>query len=332
MKKLYVGYTQYQLLIFLLLKKPEDDIIFLLPKYLESLKERLNFKYKVEIIKLSKPSLKKIFKFIKYYYYIKKLIKKLKISEDTILYGDNIINYILPNNHKLCRLEDGTGNYITKAHEENVSIKKRIYFYIDSIIYLIIFKKKLLKEKEKIKQRIDIYYITEIAPKNLWFEDKTIRINLKTLWNNKNNNEKKEILSIFNLNIDNLKELKEKEVILFTQPLSEDGIISEKEKVELYRKILEKYPKNKIVIKPHPREKTKYDKIYSDYIILKGSYPSELLSLENIYFKKVVTLFSTAGLNYGNKVEIDFYGTEVHPKLYEKFGSCDSIMKRNAFL
>lgn len=43
-------------------------------------------------------------------------------------------------------------------------------------------------------------------------------------------------------------------MILYTQPLSEDGVITEKEKIELYSKIVLKYPK-KIDIKNASKRK-----------------------------------------------------------------------------
>lgn len=332
MKKLFAGYTQYQLLIFLLLKQSDDELIFLLPKYLEDLKKVLEVKYRVEIIEREKPPLKKLIEYLKYYSYIKKLIKKLDISIDTILYGDSIINYAISNKNILCRLEDGTGNYITKAYEEKSSLKQRVYFFIDRIIYFLFFNKILLAEKEKIKKRINKYYVTEIAPKDLWFEDKVIRLKLKELWLKKQEKEKEEILNVFNINIKLLKKIEGRKIIIFTQPLSEDRIICEKEKIKLYTKIINKYDEKEVIIKPHPREKTQYSKYFKNCVILNGNFPSELLYFEGIEISKVVTLFSTAALTFGKNVEIDFYGTEVHEKLLQKFGSCDYIMKRNSYL
>ena len=332
MKKLFAGYTQYQLLIFLLLKQQDDEIIFLLPKYLEELKRRLEPKYKVMIAEKEKPSLKKIFKYLAYYKYIEKLVKELKVSEDTILYGDSIVNYVISNKNILCKLEDGTGNYITKVFDQNSSLKKIIYFFIEKIIYFIFFNKILLSEKEKIKRRVDKYYITEIAPKVVWFEDKAIRISLKDLWKKKQFEEQIEILKIFNIKTEFFNKIKKRKIILFTQPLSEEKVISEKEKVELYIKIISKYKEEEIIIKPHPREKTEYSKYFRAAIIIEEKFPAELLYLIGVELDKVVTIFSTAAFIFGKDIKIDFYGTEIHKKLFQTYGSCDSLMKRNAFL
>ncbi|MEG2256476.1 MAG: glycosyltransferase family 52, partial [Cetobacterium sp.] len=120
--------------------------------------------------------------------------------------------------------------------------------------------------------------------------------------------------------------------ILFTQPLSEDNIITEEEKIEIYLKIIKKYPKDRLIIKTHPREKTNYKNIFKEYLVLDNPFPFEILNILDVKFNKAITLFSTAALGLGKEVEVDFYGTEVHIKILERFSSCDSIMKRNCFL
>ena len=65
---------------------------------------------------------------------------------------------------------------------------------------------------------------------------------------------------------------------------------------------------------------------------MKEKYPTELLGVMGIKLDRVVTLFSTAVFGFGKDVAIDFYGTEIDDKLFERFGSCDNIMVRNAKL
>lgn len=336
MQKIFSGYTNYQLLIFLLLKNKKDQVIFILPKYLERLSIILGKKYKVYTYYQEKPRLKNIIQFLNYYYNLlklkKKLIKEVKFNSSFELYGDMEINYILEKGNAICRLEDGIGNYTTEFYEDRNTLKKATYFYIERVLWFVFFKKRLLDQKEKIEKRINRYYATNMASPNLKFEFKTERIDLKELWRLKTEEEKKEILEIFNVNADSLKNLKNRKIIIFTQPLSEDSIISEKEKIELYSKVLSKYKEEELIIKPHPRERTRYSEYFKKCLVIEGNFPSELLYFNGIEITKVVTLFSTAALTFGKNVEIDFYGTELNEKLYKKFGSCDSIMKRNAFL
>ncbi|MBY3790480.1 hypothetical protein HPQ32_19160 [Photobacterium carnosum] len=88
--------------------------------------------------------------------------------------------------------------------------------------------------------------------------------------------------------------ISEKFTLLITQPLSEDRIVTEKEKLSIYKELLYK-DKNKLVIKPHPREKTDYKKYFSDAIIINNDGLVEsLIGHKNLV--KVVTLCST-GIN-----------------------------------
>jgi len=45
----------------------------------------------------------------------------------------------------------------------------------------------------------------------------------------------------------------DRKILLLTQPLSEDKIITEEEKIKIYREIIEKQNGRKIYIKAHPR-------------------------------------------------------------------------------
>ena len=157
-------------------------------------------------------------------------------------------------------------------------------------------------------------------------------VDLKELWSQLDFSSQNKILDVFGLDVEKLKIIEAKNTILFTQPFSEDKVISEDEKVDLYKKIIKNYDKRSLVIKPHPREKTEYNKIFEDIMILENSFPAELLLLSKFKFEKVVTISSTAVSVFFNKSEIDFYGSEVHPKILKYFGNLDFFMKRNKFI
>lgn len=311
MEKIFSSYTQYQLLLFFLLKEKKDKIkALILPKYMEKIGERIGKKYKIILIE-DDPGLKKIFQHIKYYINLKKIVRSLNINEEVILYGDSIINYIISEKNILYKIEDGLGNY-----NENLYLKEKetLKELLDKIIYFVIFKKKKLNEKEKILYRVKNFYCGNSFEKKMFFEEKIIRIDLKEYWKKKSEEEKEEILEIFGVE----KELEiydQDKYILLTQPLSEEKLVTEKEKIDIYKKVLEKYERNKIIIKPHPRETTDYKKFFGEnYQVITGKYPIELLVLNGLNIKKVITLFSTSAFIFGK--DVDFYGTKIHPKLY----------------
>lgn len=227
----------------------------------------------------------------------------------------------------------------------NILVGMGDFFLIeDGIMNYNMEKAKKIELVQKFKQKIGInvtlgkhqnvkkIYLTGLAPIPKEIAHKVEIINLKELWDKKTLEEQDEILNIFLFDLNIKEKIKGRNIILFTQPLSEDDVITEEEKVKIYSKIIKKYSKDKLIIKTHPREKTDYKNIFQDYLVLDNPFPFEILTLLNIEFNKVVTLFSTAALGLGKEVEVDFYGTEVHMKILERFGSCDYIMKRNCFL
>ena len=77
--------------------------------------------------------------------------------------------------------------------------------------------------------------------------------------------------------------------ILITQPLSEDRLVTESEKVNIYKEIVEKYKLSHI--KPHPRELTDYSSIAK---VIPKKIPVEVIFDDDYNCPLVVTLFSTA--------------------------------------
>jgi len=104
-----------------------------------------------------------------------------------------------------------------------------------------------------------------------------------------------------------------------TQPLSEDGTLSEKEKIEIYSEILSNYDLKDVVIKVHPREKLNYRNIFPKVEILDEYFPVELFKIFNIEPEKVITIFSSAVFGIAKRENIDFYGTEINEKILKKF-------------
>ena len=139
--------------------------------------------------------------------------------------------------------------------------------------------------------------------------EKLVVHDLKKLWDEKSNKEKETIANIFNVNPLTLKMLEQKSVILITQPLSEDNIISEEEKIALYSSILTNYNMDEVVIKPHPREKTNWAEIFPGTPIITRQVPAELLSMM-VKPKNVCTFFSTAAFSLCPPEKVDIYSKD----------------------
>lgn len=334
-EKIFLYDQDRELLIFLLLANLlEDKITYIIYKPKENMLKNLKGK-KLVISRNDIISKIKIFNRLKMGFYIKKLrseekemLRKIQ-NEEAKLYGVDFLDlgkrFFFK--EKLYMIEEGTATY-TRLIEKK-SFKE--------ILIKIFNKFLLLEEREKIYgygDKVKKIYLTENLCKEIpkGLEKKAEIINLKDLWNKKSEEEKKIILDTFNFNNEILKKVDENTVMLFTQPLSEDNVITEAEKIELYLKIMKKYNNQSIIIKPHPREKTDYSKYFPSCYVMKEKYPVEILELVGINIKKAVTIFSSAAFGLGKNIKIDFYGTEINNKIFNRFGTQDSVMKRNAFL
>jgi hypothetical protein len=104
----------------------------------------------------------------------------------------------------------------------------------------------------------------------------------------------------------------EMNVIIITQPFSEDGYVSEDYKIQLYKKIIDDYKSKhyKVYLKPHPREKSSYAEFSEIVEILNRDVPMELFNLDDkVIFSEGVAVQSTAltNANYINiKVKLGY--------------------------
>ena len=305
--------NNYSLLIYLLLTntKFRKDVIFIF--------ENINIKVfkRSMIINIKNNKYTKEIYFLVLVKILLFLYRKniLVYGQDHLLIGNKLL---AANNFYL--IEDGLMNYSINQVNQEVSKLRKIFNYLMG-------RNKYLGLDKGVKK----IYLTGLAPIPEEIKNKVEIINLKELWNKKTEEEKEEILDIFGFNNSIIERLKNKKEVLYTQPLSEDAVITEEEKIEIYTKVIKNYKKETLVIKQHPREKTDYKKIFPDIEILNQSFPAELFNLLGIKFEKAITLFSTAALSNKN-IEVDFYGTEVHPKILKRFGKMSNIMQNNAFI
>ncbi|WP_158306885.1 glycosyltransferase family 52 [Aliivibrio salmonicida] len=114
--------------------------------------------------------------------------------------------------------------------------------------------------------------------------------------------------------------------LLITQPLSEDGVLTEKEKIDIYSRIISKF--ENVIIKPHPRELTNYQVNFPKCSVLNNYNLVESVMYDN-KLKNVVTLFSTAIYDFEEQTDANviYYGTAVHDNLIRAFGYIEGNSK-----
>lgn len=318
----HICYTQtiYSLFLFLLMEiENKEQSLFI---FSSNIPQNISNKFKNKVIldcRFKKKS--KLYKYLEKWKINKILKNNLKnVSKNAKSYGyifSDCIGNILKDRYEFNILEDGLANY------NLIGLKK----YKKNIKEFLLGGSLNEYESHGLDKKTKNIYLTGLGDIPKEVENKVIKIDIKALWNSLSIKNKEVIKNL--LGFSNKESFNKREIILFTQPISEDKFISENEKIKIYSKIILEYGEKNIILKPHPREKTKYEEIFKNVLVLKGHYPAELLNCMGENFKKAVTLFSTAALNMENKIEIDFYGTEVHPNIFKAFGSCDHIMKRN---
>jgi Glycosyltransferase family 52. len=150
---------------------------------------------------------------------------------------------------------------------------------------------------------------------------KDIQVNpLDKLWEEASVEKKEKIMRLFDITDNDITFLNSKPIILLTQTFFKDNVISEEEQVQIYDKIIKQYPTKDIILKPHPRDPINYSYYFPDIAIFEKILPNQLLDLLDVRFKKAVTVTSSSVLSFPYKIEIDWIGTKIHPKLIDALG------------
>ncbi|WP_300341672.1 polysialyltransferase family glycosyltransferase [Fusobacterium sp.] len=321
MRKVYIVHSLYSL--FLILCSENIDVkndIIIISKDDFSLEILNRLKKHFKVFVLFEPK-NKVVKFINYYIYLRYKLKRFLGKEYKIIMSCDhrlIGQFFIKNKKEYELYEEGTAT-IANSGISNIKIRNILGFNKYN------FGRSIYCKKVYLTLTTDVIDI----------KDKVVKLDMLNIWKNMLEDKKNKIIDIF-MGDFNDKILEKGKYLLLTQPLSEDKIISEKEKIELYGKIIEKYDKNLLILKTHPREKTKYNLYFKDIIIMDNNFPIEILFLlSSSNLQKVITIFSSSVINlnrYNKDLIVDYYGTEIHPKILEKFGTMDEIMKRTAFL
>ncbi|ELV8684360.1 hypothetical protein QNE28_004361, partial [Vibrio fluvialis] len=118
-------------------------------------------------------------------------------------------------------------------------------------------------------------------------------------------------------------------VIILSQPLSEDNFISEERKIDIYREISEEYIQQgfNVYLKPHPREYTRYEQHLNEVKVFPSLMPSEVLNLQSLNkFDVGVAIQSTALDNASFIIEKIMLGYAKYPDLLSGKEKIDNVV------
>jgi hypothetical protein len=148
---------------------------------------------------------------------------------------------------------------------------------------------------------------------------KKVVISLNEIWDNMNELKKQYILDVYDISCADIQSFETKSHIVLTQQFSSAGLISEKDQIEIYAKIIRNYDPFSLVIKPHPRDHVNYNKYFPDIFVFDKPVPMQLLSIMGVRFKKAITLFSSSINSFSYEIEKEWLGSSVHPVLFERY-------------
>lgn len=224
------------------------------------------------------------------------------------VYGQGHTNFSFPlyeyENSYL--IEDGLGNYMDLT-EPNYSQPKLLRFFG--------FHTKKYYEGFGTHKNIKKVYLTKNKFPDI-IKNKVEVINMQKIWQELSENEKNEILDIFNINLDGIN-FNDETVLILTEPLTEEHLTTLEEELEIYNYIIEKFNEKNIIIKPHPRDLKNYCEIFPNTTIIEKYFPIELLNLIGIEPSIACSMVSTALLNF-KKSKIYVYEGELKNELLIK--------------
>ena len=118
--------------------------------------------------------------------------------------------------------------------------------------------------------------------------------------------DKDQIVKLFLKNIDELKEKfisgenHEHKVLILTEPLCS---LEVREKI--FRDVISEQGQNaQVILKPHPRDVLDYEKLFSEYIVLSGKFPMEIMNfIPELQVDKVVSILTVPdGIHFAKEV------------------------------
>lgn len=254
--------------------------------------------------------------YIKYFYgYLKlRLLFFIKtFKKETTIYGhaNSPFSFMFFENDDVNLIEDGILNYVPDIMETH-KINPFIDFFLHLCGIYFLNAKETIGSHEKVKK----VYLTRENNHPL-IKNKVEVINIEECWNSKTEKEKKEILNIFNINYKDISSKNNDFVLLLTQPLSEDKLLSYDKELEIYKNIVNKFKNRKIILKPHPREKKDYSEIFPKIEIMDNSFPIELLNVIGFEPETVASVISNSLLNFKNS-KIYIYDGELYSDSLKK--------------
>lgn len=165
------------------------------------------------------------------------------------------------------------------------------------------------------------FYMTE-DNQCVVFRDKPVHIDsLRSLWEQAEPATHTFVKHVFDVDETDIALLNSRPYMFCTQPMVKDGILSEQEYLAILRPIFEKYGTDQLLLKLHPRDDFDYRRYFPEVAVYDKKVNMQLLVLLGANVQRVGTICSSSVNSFPQEVQVDWYGTDFHPKLKAWFGT-----------
>lgn len=236
------------------------------------------------------------------------------LRNDIAFFGHDHLPYspYVIREHSFELLEDGMLNYHKypfSAYDDYVSLFKGREGKFGPLSLLQI-------EYAGQEEQCRVIHLTGISKTDYIAPEKVRYCSLEKMWDEADESKIALINTIYAFKQEHFKYLGKKRILL-TQPLSEDGLLSEQEKMHLYSRITDYIGRENLVIKRHPRDISNYACCNVESVAI--NIPLQLLSLNGIKFSEAITISSTAVFDFNYPILVTYLGSEISPQLFKKY-------------
>ena len=134
-------------------------------------------------------------------------------------------------------------------------------------------------------------------------------IDIRYLWENKSDIERKIFFDFYNIKQETLNELSQKTTCLLGSCFSNFGMMAKDKEIQVYKKIFSNFNKNTTYIKAHPTGgNIEYEREFPGVYVLRNPIPFEVLYLTiGSKLKTIASIASTAAMIADEDVDVQFY-------------------------
>lgn len=300
MKNIGVFVTEYSLLIFLLICKNWNQVAFILEGRIRSeIFQRLRecgvacvfgertSQFGQKIISKRQILRRGIYKFLRVLLQLRVFFLIIRFDKKSIrVYGqDHAPIASLFRSCNFTVIEDGMANY-----EDKNSIEKKY-----KMVCGLLPDECLPYLPFGWDDSISRVYLTGRAPLPEGIKKKCKIFDMRMLWNEKTEEEKKQLCYIFGFNMDYVRTVvrQGRDIFLLTQNLA-PTFCTEMQQLSIYRKLLLDHDLNRVVIKPHPADRIAYEQHFPECVVMRGRFPFEFMYFMEIPIQKIIGINSTS--------------------------------------